>query len=300
MWYGIFRVELRNDFQRVKNRLVSLQPHQQLLLQQEHQSDVISANYYRTDRVLEQLALKPSKLASQPVLIYHHIEDTSINAISGFAEFERNQCLVKNCFLTTFERHQAKAHVVLLSARSSMSSDYHKPHGQVWILQLFESPENTDSLKMFNAKINYTASYRWDSDIVTPYLRWWPSSTLKLPMNNDHNANHARGKTKKVACNNVIPIVMGPPKQFYQRIAPPNSFIHVNDFDGPENLARYLHEIDRNDTMYNSFFEWHRSGAIMDSKFWCRLCAIVQQPPFKYYNDIDSWWHNHSDCASST
>ncbi len=38
--------------------------------------------------------------------------------------------------------------------------------------------------------------------------------------------------------NNVIPIVMGPSKDFYDSIAPPHSFIHVDQFASPRDLAK--------------------------------------------------------------
>ena len=38
-------------------------------------------------------------------------------------------------------------------------------------------------------------------------------------------------------------MVMGPPKKDYVRVAPPNSFIHVDDFVSPQKLAEYLHHL---------------------------------------------------------
>ena len=40
--------------------------------------------------------------------------------------------------------------------------------------------------------------------------------------------------------HNIVPVVMGAPKRYYEKIAPPKSFIHVNDFKHPEHLAKYL------------------------------------------------------------
>ena len=38
----------------------------------------------------------------------------------------------------------------------------------------------------------------------------------------------------------TVPVVMGPPRRDYERLAPPNSFIHISDFDGPKDLTQYL------------------------------------------------------------
>ena len=37
-----------------------------------------------------------------------------------------------------------------------------------------------------------------------------------------------------------VPLVMGTTKENYKKILPPNSFIHVDDFDSVEQLAKYL------------------------------------------------------------
>uniref|UniRef100_A0A915A4C7 Fucosyltransferase n=1 Tax=Parascaris univalens TaxID=6257 RepID=A0A915A4C7_PARUN len=361
VWYGALTLVNERGIQRPEQSYLHSQSRNIIASSDEF-------NDYSTDRIEEQLAYIPDKLASQPVVIYHPKNAASVQP--GFAEFERNDCPVKNCFLTTSEEHMRTAHVIFFSPTSLVSLEHLRPADQLWVMQLLESPENTDSLKAYNGKINYTASYRWNSDIVTPYLRWnW---TANLPNMGYPLFNYAKGKTKKAAwfvshcltnnkrreyalqlqlyiqvdiygdcgdrrigrregvrtlrsdykfylsfensncrdyvtekffdnalSNDVIPIVMGPPKQFYERIAPPHSFIHVDDFDGPKALAGYLHEIDQNDILFNEYFLWKRMGTLMDSRFWCRLCAIVQQPPPKTYEDIDAWWHKQGDCRWS-
>ena len=61
---------------------------------------------------------------------------------------------------------------------------------------------------------------------------------------------------------NIVPIVYGAPKVDFERFAPPNSYIHVSDFDSPKELAEYLQVVDRNDTLYNSYFDWKRTGHV--------------------------------------
>lgn len=321
------------------------------------------------DRIQQQLAYIPEKIRGEPVVIYQPSCMQSVPL--GFHEFERKDCLVRNCFITTLERHKQDADVVFFSPSSQISLNYKRPLSQLWVLQLLESPENTDSLQQLNHLINYTASYRWDSDIVSPYSMWLP-----VPANNAERSitssgpDIAKGKTRKVAwfvshcitnnmrreyafklqnfiqvdifggcgelrvgtvegaallkkhykfylsfensncrdyvtekffdnalSNNVIPIVMGAPKEFYESIAPPKSFIHVNDFNGPEDLASYLHKIDQDDALFNSYFAWKTMGKMVDTRFWCRLCALVQQPRLKVYEDVDAWWRGAGDCT---
>ncbi|KAJ8025139.1 Alpha-(1,3)-fucosyltransferase 4 [Holothuria leucospilota] len=60
----------------------------------------------------------------------------------------------------------------------------------------------------------------------------------------------------------IVPIVVGPSKGDYERLAPPNSFIFVDDFTSLKALANYLIEIDKNDTLYNEFFRWRTEGKV--------------------------------------
>ena len=56
--------------------------------------------------------------------------------------------------------------------------------------------------------------------------------------------------------NDVIPVVMGAAPEDYRRSAPPHSYIHVDDFRSPKELADYLHKLDQNDSLYNQYFAW--------------------------------------------
>jgi glycoprotein 3-alpha-L-fucosyltransferase len=87
---------------------------------------------------------------------------------------------------------------------------------------------------------------------------------------------------------------MGARKEEYERVAPHNSFIHVDDFGSPKELARYLQELDKDDDAYNEYFRWKGTGEIIDTLFWCRVCALLHDPDRKpkYYADVDSWWKN--------
>ena len=58
----------------------------------------------------------------------------------------------------------------------------------------------------------------------------------------------------------VLPIVMGARVEDYQAVAPPNSFLHVDSFAGPEDLAKYLHVLDQDDDLYNGYFAWKGQG----------------------------------------
>ncbi|XP_041471895.1 alpha-(1,3)-fucosyltransferase 7-like [Lytechinus variegatus] len=67
---------------------------------------------------------------------------------------------------------------------------------------------------------------------------------------------------KNALLRDILPIVYGPPREDYERVAPPNSFIHLQDFKDFNELVDYIKLLDSNDTLYNSYFEWKTQGSI--------------------------------------
>jgi len=59
-----------------------------------------------------------------------------------------------------------------------------------------------------------------------------------------------------VCSNDVVPVVMGAPRSDYERAAPPQSFIHVDDFASPRHLADFLRSLAADRTRYNDYFRW--------------------------------------------
>ena len=59
---------------------------------------------------------------------------------------------------------------------------------------------------------------------------------------------------------------MGARPEDYELLLPPGSYIHVDDFRSPKDLAEYLHIVDKNDTLYNSYFRWKDSYTAIHEK----------------------------------
>ena len=49
---------------------------------------------------------------------------------------------------------------------------------------------------------------------------------------------------------------MGARPEDYARASPERSYIHVDDFAGPKELADFLHKLDQDDDLYNEYFQW--------------------------------------------
>lgn len=96
---------------------------------------------------------------------------------------------------------------------------------------------------------------------------------------------------------------MGAPREDYEKYGPERSFIHVEDFRSPKELAEYLHFLDKNDDLYNSYFKWVGTGEFVDSwkYMWCRMCAMLHDDYSmsirNWYEDINNWWRGPKVCT---
>lgn len=104
--------------------------------------------------------------------------------------------------------------------------------------------------------------------------------------------------------NDVLPIVMGAAPEDYKRAAPYHSFIHVDEFETPKDLAEYLHKLDKNDTMYNEYFRWKGTGENINTFFWCRICSMIHEVGENnhslVYHDLDRWWRGPGVCIGQS
>ena len=99
----------------------------------------------------------------------------------------------------------------------------------------------------------------------------------------------------------MVPVVMGAPRGDYERAAPPSSFIHVDDFASPRQLADFLRRVAADRRRYNAYFRWRGVGEYIDTKFWCRLCAMLHEARrsgrHSVYDRLDDWWRGPGACV---
>lgn len=331
------------------------------------------------DRIVEQLMYLPPHYSAHPIsatLKKISLQGTWDDFLDGQRLFVRDHCPVNAC-----EVYKDDTRLHVRSADAIIFKDFYSNTGrdlsslhQIWILYLLENPLHT-AVSSAVPSINWTATYRKDSDIVTPYEKFvlYDPTVKALPL---HGVNYARNKTKMVAwfvsncatrndrlgyanqlqnyiqvdiygqcgqmdcprqnseqclqmldkeyrfylafenanCkdyiteklynalrHNVVPVVMGASREEYRSAAPFHSYIHVDDFASPRDLAEYLQLLGRNETLYNEFFRWKRTGEFVNTYFWCRLCALLHSPQAvgpKFYPDIGDWWHGTNVCSS--
>jgi len=334
------------------------------------------------DRIIDQLMFlppnsshiseDPEKVPLKTILLWNGLNGWG-RVRGGRGEFIRQKCPVSTCVITTDKSKTETADLILFKDMLT-KSDISRPDFQLWMLYMLECPLHTGTVTHVSA-VNWTATYRQDSTIVTPYEKWvYYDQNVKAI---EQNFNYAENKTKKVAwfvsncgarngrlqyarelskyisvdiygscgnlscprtercfklldteykfylafensnCkdyitekffvnglgHNVLPIVMGASEEEYNRVAPYNSFIHVNQFKGPEQLADYLHELDKDDDKYNEYFKWKGTGEFINTRFFCRVCALLhdyQTRPVQqsYIKNINSWWRGTGVCET--
>ena len=160
--------------------------------------------HYSDDRIEEQLRFIPPSVAKQKkegggavsvkrILL---LEGTDAwNKRLGSSAFREDDCPVSACELVEGKSWLQTADVVL------MKDDFggpttERPAWQIWVLYMLEAPRRNIKLSDWST-VNWTATYRHDSTIVTPYEKYVPLNASLLVRN--PVKNFAQGKTKKVA-----------------------------------------------------------------------------------------------------
>ncbi|XP_061656790.1 alpha-(1,3)-fucosyltransferase 7 [Syngnathoides biaculeatus] len=94
----------------------------------------------------------------------------------------------------------------------------------------------------------------------------------------------------------AVPVVLGAPVQDYEALAPPHSFIHVDQFPSVKELAEYLMLVAGDQKRYSEYFRWKQKWKVKVSNNWkerlCKLCSHYEHLPLnKVYTDLEAWNH---------
>ena len=97
----------------------------------------------------------------------------------------------------------------------------------------------------------------------------------------------------------IVPIVRGGAN--YSAIAPPGSYIDVNDFSSPRELAEELKRLSNAREEYLNFFRWKAETEVLrrpEDQMGCKLCKALHDKsrPAKSYQDIGAWWNASAFC----
>ena len=102
--------------------------------------------------------------------------------------------------------------------------------------------------------------------------------------------------------HDIVPVVYGGAN--YTALAPPHSFIDALQFT-PRQLARYLHRVGSNKTLYNEFFWWKDHYEVEAETYqmllhaYCDLCKKLHEDDRpKIYPNITTLWDAYAQCMS--
>ncbi|XP_041815738.1 alpha-(1,3)-fucosyltransferase 7 [Chelmon rostratus] len=94
----------------------------------------------------------------------------------------------------------------------------------------------------------------------------------------------------------AVPVVLGPSLGDYKAVAPPNSFIHVDEFASVKDLGKYLQQLAQDKERYSEYFTWKHQWKVRLYTDWReRLCKICPQynslSQHRVYSDLEAWVH---------
>lgn len=98
---------------------------------------------------------------------------------------------------------------------------------------------------------------------------------------------------------------MGASKASYEKLLPPNSYLNVDDFAKPSDLAAYLLYLNSTGK-YLDFYEWKENYEILNehgyfqsqSYHYCRVCEALNynDKKEKVYKNLEQFWSVSRDC----
>ena len=115
-----------------------------------------------------------------------------------------------------------------------------------------------------------------------------------LPFENSVCTDYVTEKFFEILAHDLVPVVYGGAN--YSKLAPPHSFIDAMKLT-PLQLARYLHKLSSNDTLYNEYFWWKEHYTVeagmeqMVRRAYCDLCRkLHEDSAIQTYDDVDNYW----------
>ena len=103
----------------------------------------------------------------------------------------------------------------------------------------------------------------------------------------------------------LVPIVMGPKESDYAQVAPKQSYIHVDNYRTPEDLAKYLKYLIHYPEEYLTYLRWREYTRIelVNTTRWrnllCPLCKMAYETPLFSSNprlNFSLWYNPTTEC----
>ncbi len=92
----------------------------------------------------------------------------------------------------------------------------------------------------------------------------------------------------------TVPVTLGPSRQNYEDHVPGDSFIHVDDFPSPKELAERILYLDQNNSEYMRYFEWTNKFTVKLAYFGkehvCKTCYLQNHRRYPAFHDLNKWY----------
>lgn len=122
-------------------------------------------------------------------------------------------------------------------------------------------------------------------------------STCKfyLSFENSIHKDYITEKLYNALLAGSVPVVLGPSRENYENYIPADSFIHVEDFLSPRELADYLLMLNKDTERYLAYFNWRKHYTVNLSHFWeshaCLACDHVKRhQEYKSVSNLERWF----------
>lgn len=166
-----------------------------------------------------------------------------------------------------------------------------------WVVSNYQNHHNRS--KVYNelkALIPIQVYGRWVG-------RWLPDESLLptlqrcyfyLAFENAHFKDYITEKLWRNAfLSGAVPVVMGAPLEDYRAVAPPRSFIHMDEFVSIKHLAEFLKQLAEDEGVYNDYFGWKQKWAVKELGWTyslCKICTVYANlTQHKIYSDLHAW-----------
>ncbi len=134
-------------------------------------------------------------------------------------------------------------------------------------------------------------NWECEYEILRPYK-------FLLTLENSICKDYITEKTLVRMRNYIVPIVSR--YEEYSKVLRKNSFIAIDQFNSTEELANYLHYLNRNPAEYKKYHAWrheYRVGMDACDICVCRLCRFAQEDhSVTTIPNFSQWWFGEANC----
>ncbi|XP_072529455.1 4-galactosyl-N-acetylglucosaminide 3-alpha-L-fucosyltransferase 9-like [Salminus brasiliensis] len=127
------------------------------------------------------------------------------------------------------------------------------------------------------------------------YFKVMSSCKFYLAFENSVHKDYITEKLFNPLMHGTVPVVIGPPRENYEKFIPADSFIHVNDFKTAKELAEHLKLLDQSQEMYEKYFAWRKHFVPKLSNFGqehaCLICNhLKRNKNFRVFKNVNAWY----------